>query len=134
MRYIFCLLSLAITLLTSVQFCQFISAEMCLKFIQTIHHSVNCRLCVLWDKLSSSVYTPTFCQDMHCSCSKQPKYICMNTDLRHFYGNLIPSVRSKLLMVSSSRKCKILFLMAVHCGVMCFTEKIVQDFHNTGIS
>ena len=50
-RCIFCSCSLVITLLTSVQFCQFKSAEMwpsaCLKFIQTIHHSVSCRLCVL---------------------------------------------------------------------------------------
>jgi len=58
----------------------------------------------------------------------------MNRELRHRYGNLILSVRSNLLMVFSSRKCKILFLMAVHCGVMCFIEKIVQNFCSTGIS
>lgn len=53
---------------------------------------------------------------------KAAKYIFMYRDLRHYYGNLILSVRSKLVMVFSSRKCKILFLMAVHCGIMFHWE------------
>lgn len=53
---------------------------------------------------------------------KAAKYIFMNRDLRHYYGNLILSVRSKLIMVFSSRKCKIPFLMSVHWGIMFHCE------------
>jgi len=37
-------------------------------------------------------------------------------------------------MLFSSRKLKILLLMVVHCGVMCFIMKILQDIHSTGSS
>lgn len=73
-----------------------------------------------------SVYTSALCEGMRWSCLKQPKHVFMNRELRHYYGNLILSVRSKLLMVFSSRKCKILFQIFVHCGVMCFIKKIVR--------
>lgn len=82
-RYIFCFCPLIITLLTSVRFCQLMSAEMwpsaCLQFIKTTHHSGSCRLCVLWGNLIFTVHTST------CPLSRHTLF--------------------KLLVVFSSRKC-----------------------------
>lgn len=92
----FCLCLLIITLLTSVQFCQLVSAEMwpsaCLQFIKTIHPSGSCRQCVLWGNLSFSAHTST------CPLSRHTLF--------------------KLLVVFSSRKCKILFLITVVLRVL----------------
>lgn len=106
----------------------------CLPEIYRDNASISCRVHVLWGSITFHVYTSILCQDMHCSCSKQPKYVFVNRDLRHYYGNLILSFRSKLFMLFSSRKLKILLLMAVCCAVVCFIMKILRDIHSTGSS
>lgn len=105
----FCLCPLIITLLTSVQFCQLVSAEMwpsaCLQFIRAIHHSGNCRQCVLWGN------------QLQCT---------------HTY---LPFVKTYTLqIISAFQQHKVQNSVPDHCGVTCFNEKKVQEFGSTEIS